>query len=306
MSTATYRSSLWSGICFVLLAALCWAFIGPIGRYSLEQGATPLEAAFWRAVFGSVFFWLHGLRSGLVVVPFRAAAACMLFGIVGIGGLFGTYLVAVQQVGAALSSVLLYTAPAWVAVFSRLVYKEKLSPAKTAAVILAVGGAALACSSGGGLPQGASRYGLLMGLASGLAYSAHYIFGAHYLRRYSPVSLYCWALPAGALILLPFVEFSAKSPSSWMSLLLLGAVCTFGAYRAYGEGLKRLPPTTASVLAAMEPIIASLLAWWWWQELFSPLGWVGAALVVAAALLIVGTTRRAEETPPPRTAPQGN
>ncbi len=287
MSAAPSRSTLWPGILLVLLAALCWAFIGPVGRYCLGHGASPLEVAFWRAVFGAAFFWLHGLRHGLVRVPARTGLAFALFGTVGIGGLFGAYLIAVQQAGAALASVLLYTAPAWVAVLSRLIYRERLRPIQITAVTLAVGGAGLACLSGGGLPQGASVYGMLMGLASGLAYSAHYIFGAYYLRSYSPVSLYCWALPAGALLLFPFADFTAQPASSWLALVVMGAICTYGAYRSYGEGLKRLPPTTASVLATLEPVLASLLAWWWWGEFFSPFGWIGAAMVVAAVLLIV-------------------
>ncbi len=291
MPAVRSSSASWPGIFFVLLAALCWAFIGPIGRYSLEAGAPPLEVAFWRAAFGTLFFWLHGAAKGLIRVPLRAGLAFSAFGMVCIGGLFAAYLTAVAEAGAALSSVLMYTAPAWVAVFSRLLYREVLTPAKIAAVALAVSGAALACLSGGGLPRGASTLGILMGLTAGLGYSGHYIFGTYYLRNYSPISLYCWALPAGALILLPFASFSSPSASSWLALAALGAICTYGAYWFYGEGLKRIPPTTVSVLTSLEPVLAALLAWQWWGELFSPLGWAGAGMVIAAMLLVVAAAR---------------
>ena len=295
MALLPSRAAPWSGVFFVLLAALCWAFIGPIGKYVLEQGASPLEVAFWRATFGAMLFWMHGLRQGLIAVPPRVALAFMLFGIVGIGGLFGVYLTAVHQAGAALASVLLYTAPAWVALLSRLIYKETVTPAKTAAVLLAVGGAALACFSGGGLPQGASTFGMLMGLTAGLLYASHYIFGAFYLRTFSPVSLYCWALPAGALALLVFADFTEKSLSAWLALAAMGLICTYSAFWTYGEGLKRLPPTTAAVLSSLEPILTALLAWWWWDEMFSVTGWIGAFMVLAAVLLVIAGGNKTAE-----------
>ncbi len=288
------------GFFFVFLAAALWAFIGPFGRIAMAEGVSAQETAFWRAVFGALFFWLHAAPRGLYRVPPRTGLVFGLFGIFGIGCLFSVYLVAVDQAGVSLAAILLYTAPAWVAVLSRLLFAEPLSGRKLLALACAMGGAGLACASGGGLPQGASLLGIGAALFSGFCYSLHYIFSRHYLRDYSSVTLYCWCLPAGALFLLPFVlasGFAAKTPLAWAAMAGMGLVSTYGAYWTYCEGMKRLSPTLVAITATLEPVLAGLMAWLFWGETFSLLGWLGAALVLAAVLLVVAV-REGEDAAP--------
>ena len=275
------------GYVFAVLASLFWAFLGPLGRICMADGLSPQEAAFWRAIFGAFFFWLHAVPKGLVRVPPRTALIFAAFGCVGISGLFGSYFLAVDKAGAALAAVLLYTSPAWVALLSRLFFREPFTGPKLLALALALIGVALACLSGGGFPRGASFLGIAAGLTAGFCYSLHYIFGAYYLKQHSPLTLYCWCLPAGALLLLPFISFSAKSATAWIALAMLGFFCTYAAYLSYCEGLKRLPPTVVAVVATLEPLLAALVAWWWWGEWFSFLGWIGASLILCGVLLIV-------------------
>ncbi len=264
-----------AGYGFVLLAAGLWALIGPLARYCLAEGVTPLEIAFWRA---------HGLWRA----PARDAAAFAAFGLVGVALFFGSYQLAVREGGAALASILLYTAPAWVALLSRLCFAEPLTRAKLAALGLAMAGAFLICRSGGGLQGGTSAAGIGFGLLAGFTYSLHYVFSRHFLRRHSPVTMYLFCLPVGALALLPFVDFAPKGPLAWSLLVLgMGLVTTYGAYLAYCEGMRRLSPTRVAVVANFEPVLAALLAYWLWDELFPPSGWVGAGLVIAAVFCVV-------------------
>ncbi len=277
-----------AGYGFVLLAAGLWALIGPLARYCLAEGVTPLEIAFWRAAFGALFFGLHAARHGLWRAPARDAAAFAAFGLVGVALFFGSYQLAVREGGAALASILLYTAPAWVALLSRLCFAEPLTRAKLAALGLAMAGAFLICRSGGGLQGGASAAGIGFGLLAGFTYSLHYVFSRHFLRRHSPVTMYLFCLPVGALALLPFVDFAPKGPLAWSLLVLgMGLVTTYGAYLAYCEGMRRLSPTRVAVVANFEPVLAALLAYWLWDELFPPSGWVGAGLVIAAVFCVV-------------------
>ena len=284
------------GYVFAAMAALFWAFLGPLGRICLADGVSPLETAFWRALFGAFFFWLHAAPKGLVRVAPRTGLAFAAFGFVGVSLFFGSYFMAVEKAGAALAAVLLYTAPAWVALLSRLFFREPFKGPKLLALILALTGAVLASLSGGGLPQGASFIGIAAGLTAGFCYSLHYIFATHYMKKYSLFTIYCWCLPAGALLLLPFIKFSPKTPTTWATLVLLGFLCTYAAYWAYCEGLKRLPPTVVAVVTTSEPIMAALLAWWWWGELFSLQGWTGAGLIIGAVLLVVVYPARSKET----------
>ncbi len=276
------------GFVYVFLAATMWGLLGPVSLFSLKAGFDPLEVAFWRAFFGATLFIAHALFTrSFRVSRARDGVSFLIFGIVGVGGFFAAYQGAVQKSGAALASVLLYTAPAWVAVFSRIFFKEELSWVKVIAIAMSLAGAAGISLSGGGVPGEVNWLGVFLGMLSGLLYSTHYIFSKHYLARYSTVTLYGFILLFGALALLPFVPFKEKTLVDFIPLGVLGLVCTYGAYLAYCEGVKRLALTRAAVLATLEPVMATIFAWWWWQEEFSLLGWIGTALIIGAVLFMV-------------------
>lgn len=279
------------GYAFVLLAASCWALIGPLAKFGLQAGLSPQEIAFWRAAFGAVCFCTHAGIAGLFKAKLKEKIIFSLFGIVGIAVMFSSYQVAVREGGAALASVLLYTAPAWVTVFSRLFFAEPLTRLKLTALVLAMFGATLAVLSGGGLQNtpgaGVTTLGIACGLLAGFTYSLHYVFAKRYLSDHSPITLFAYCLPVGALALLPSIEFAPKSTMDWIPLIALGVVCTYAAYSSYCQGMIRLSATKVAITANLEPILASLLAWWWWGELFSPLGWFGASCVIGAVFMII-------------------
>ena len=287
------------GSLFIFLAAVCWGFLGPVGRIAMEEGLSPTDVAFWRAAFACCFFLLHAARARTLKV--RAAAdlgAFALFGLVSIASFFACYQHAVQHGGAALSSVLLYTAPAWVAVFSRLFFGERLTAIKAAAIAMAMAGVICISLSGAGASpaapvglgdsgSGFPLAGVFFGLLAGLLYSTHYIFSKKYLKYYTTFTLYGFSMIFAVLGMLPFVSHFPGTPAAWGAVLFLAFICTYAAYWAYCEGLKRLAPTKAAVLCTLEPVVATALAWWMWGERFMGVGWVGAALVIGAVLVLV-------------------
>src|SRR5688572_9249773 len=101
----------------VLVAAVLWGLLGPASYLALRDGVAPLEIAFWRAALGALLFGAHALAGGgrAAFRPARAdLPALVAFGVVGVSVFYGAYQLAVREGGAALASVLLYTAPAWV------------------------------------------------------------------------------------------------------------------------------------------------------------------------------------------------
>ena len=284
------RTSIGYGCIF--LAAVCWAFLGPAGRFAMNEGLTPLEVAFWRAALGCLLFLPHAaLTRTLKLHSFADLGAFALFGLVSLASLFVCYQHAVQNGGAALTSVLLYTAPAWVAVFSRLVFGERLTPFTLAAIGMSLAGVACVSFSGtnaGALPTPVFPLaGVVFGLLAGFLYSTMYIFTKSYLKRYTTYTLYGFSMVFASLGLLPFVSRLPATATAWAWLLFIALVCTYLGFWAYGEGLKRLAPTKAAVLCTLEPVVATAVAWWMWDERFSGLGWIGAALIIGAVLILV-------------------
>ena len=285
------RSPAQLGALWVLTAACLWGLLGIFGKFAQQGGVSPLEVAFWRALLGGGCFAISALLRGSALPRGRDLLLTALFGLGGVSMFYGSYQLAVKAGGASLASVLLYTAPAFVALSGWLFWQERLGGRELAAICLTLSGVAL-ISLGGGSGVRVSALSLGWGLTAGLTYSLYYLYGRVFFERYDPQALYAVALPVGALGLWPFVTFSAKTGAAWLNLAAIALLCTFAAYSAYSLGLRRLNPTRASVIASLEPVVASLLAALLFAERLGLLALCGAALVIGAALLLSLTPRR--------------
>jgi drug/metabolite transporter, DME family len=297
------------GYAYIVAAALLWATIGPSARFALQAGIAPLEIGFWRATIAGLLFALHAGVRGRLRIARADLPAVGAFALLGVTVFYWSYFRAVQLGGAALAAILLYTAPAWVALAAALWLGERLTVRKSVAVALTLAGIALvAFGSGPAVASGASIAttriaALAWGLLSGLAYAGYYLFGKRYFGRYEASTLFAYALPVGALLLLPAVRFAPKSGHEWLVLAFLAVVPTYGAYLLYSFGLARIEATRAATVATLEPVAAAALAYVVWGEALRGVGYVGAALVLAG-VLVVATEREAREAvAPPHEGP---
>jgi DME family drug/metabolite transporter len=297
------------GYAYIVAAALLWATIGPTARFALRGGIEPLEISFWRAAIAGLLFLLHAVIRGRLRIARRDLPAVGGFALLGVTIFYWAYFRAVELGGAALAAILLYTAPAWVALAAALWLGERLTARKSLAVALTLAGIALvAVGSAAGVSVGASPAAsrvpaLAWGLLAGVAYAAYYLFGKRYFARYEASTLFAYALPLGAALLLPLVSFAPKSATEWLVLLFLAAVPTYGAYLLYSFGLARLEATRAATVATLEPVAAAALAYLVWGEALRGPGYVGGALVLTGVLLVATEREAPLALEPPHEGP---
>lgn len=279
----------------ILAAAFLWGLLGILGKWAQGAGVQPLEVAFWRAVLAGGLYALHAAVTRSAIPRGRDFWVTAGFGILGVSVFYGSYQLAVRSGGASLASVLLYTAPAFVALMGWAFLREKLGVRE----LLAVAGTLLGIgliSLGGGQGVNVTGAALSWGLVAGFTYSLYYLYGKAFFHRYAPHALLAVALPIGALFLLPFVEFTPKTAPAWGSLSAIAVFSTYLAYLAYSAGLRYLPATRASVIASLEPVVATALAALIFAERPAVLALLGAALVIGAALTL--SVDKREEHPP--------
>ncbi len=278
--------------CYVLLAAIMWGLIGPLSKHAFAQGMDTVDVGFWRTTLACIMYAVHAICIKEVRIKKTDLPVVFAFGVCGIAGLFGFYVVAVREGGAALASVLLYTAPAWVALLSYGILKERMTFFKMLAVFMTIAGVAFV-SFGPQLfgehkqTMTFSTAAIVFGLLSGFAYALYYIFGKKFLGKYKTPTLLAYAMPVGSLALAPFCSFRIPNVESFLTCIALAIVSTYGAYSVYYAGLKHLEATRASVVATMEPVVASVVAYFWFGELFDGAGYVGAGLILSSVLLTV-------------------
>lgn len=284
------------GYLCIVAAAVLWGTLGPVARFAFRDGIDPLELAFWRAVIGGAAFAAHAIVRRRLRIARRDVPALVAFALVGVTVFYWSYLQAVRTGGAALAAILLYTAPAWVAVAGALWLGERLTTRKLAALVLTLAGVALV-AVGGGLALGdVGAAALGWGLLSGVSYAAYYLFGKRYFERYPAPTVFLYALPLGALALLPVIPWSPKAPADWLVILFIAVVPTYLAYLLYSLGLRRIEATRAATVATLEPVVAAVLALVVWRERLGAAAVIGSGLVLAGVLVM--TTTRESVLPP--------
>jgi DME family drug/metabolite transporter len=284
-------------ITYLFAAATLWGMIGPISKIVFAAGFSPLETAFWRGVLAGIAFIIHWLfkRYPFPTAP-RQLFGLVLFGVFGVALLEGSYVYAVHFGGAALASVLLYSAPIWVNLASAVIFKEKIPIRRWTSLSITMAGVLGVCLWGASAEYSAAA--ISWGLLSGLSYAAFYLAGKIYFHKINPVVVYMIAFPVGSIAILPFMTFAVglpigiifghllhAAPHTLLALTTIGLLCTYLAYWFYSKGLQLVDTGKAAIITMVEPLVSVTLAAIMFGEVFTVAGYISALLVVGGVTL---------------------
>jgi drug/metabolite transporter (DMT)-like permease len=280
------------GYFFVIVAAMLWSAIGLLVRALYDQYGLPaLTIAFLRAGVGALVALgaLLIARRDLLRVPPRDWAFFVAYGAFGIGAFYWLYAQAIVQTTVTMAVVLLYTAPAFVALIAWRVLGEALDARKIIALALAFGGCALVARAYDPAQLSLNWVGILIGLGAGLTYALFTILGKVVVEKYSLWTALTYQLLFGALCLAPFQTRDAfapliEHPEAWLYLLGLVFGATLGAIGFFTAGLRLVPASNASILATIEPVMASAFAFFLLGERMEVWQMIGGAMVIGGAV----------------------
>lgn len=286
-------------------AAALWGSMGVVSRFAFQAGLTPLAVAFYRATLA---FVTVGAVT-LVLMPERLrirradVGLFALFGLVSIAVFFFVYLFAISLTTVATAAILLYTAPAWVLVLSRLAFGEALTRPKLWALGLALTGCLLVVRAYDVAALRLTLPGVLAGLASGLTYALYSVFGKTALRRHpAPVTL-TYALGFGSVFLGVAAAATGQLDTgilraAWPMVIYLGLVTTLLAQFMYLSGLHVVEAGRASLIATLEPVVAAVLGYLILRERLDLWQGLGGLAVLSGVLLVRRSPVPPAELPP--------
>lgn len=289
----------WLGAALVICAASLWATFGLFAKSLYASGFTPIELASVRTWVGFAGIALVALRHpkrlrlGARDLVFFAA-----YGVVGFALFEWLYFETVERTTIAVAAALLYTAPAFVVLLSRLLWREALGWKRLLSLVLVLVGVVLVTGALGAIVTGTVEVGaaaILLGLCAGSTYALYTIFSKLALQRTEPVPALFWSFGFAALalaVVAPPLEPLTRDPAALPRLLALGLVPTLLAYFLYLRALRELRASTASMLAAIEPAVATILAALFFAERIATTQMVGITIIVAAAATLARTTPR--------------
>lgn len=281
-------------IASVVVAAALWGLMGVFVRHFSAVGLGSLETTEVRILCGLVLLGLYLLlfhREKLRVHP-RDLWCFVGTGIVSLLFFSWCYFQTMTLTSLAVAGVLLYTAPVFVMLLSALLFRERITKRKAAALLMAVAGCALV--SGIGSAHSLSPKGLLLGLGSGFFYALYSIFGRYAIRRgYGSwtITFYTFLFcAAGGAVLCDWSvagqAVAAQGGQIFLWMAAMGLVTAFAAYLLYTWGLERIESSRAAILASVEPVVAALVGIFWFREAVSLQAIVGIVLVLGAIAVL--------------------
>ena len=252
------------GFWFVVLGAMQWATLPLFSRFVYANGSDPLTAAAFRGYIASAIFLIWFLCKGkLKGVTLREIPFYLCYGIFGVGGTFVFYMIAIDLLSTSMASMLLYTAPAFVIIFSRIFFGDPITKIKLAGLLCTLGGCFLVVRGYDFSSFSGNLTGILIGLASGICYSMVTILGRIANKKHDSTTNTGLMTMLGSLMFLfikPPWTLSMPTLPLWGGYAGLAVIGSIGAYLAYLKGLSSgLDGGLASMTATLEPVLATTL-----------------------------------------------
>ena len=276
----------------ILLAAALWGIIGLWNRRLMAGGLSPTSIVAVRNFGGMALLTAVFAVKDRSVFRVKKEHLKYFFGTGVVSILFFTvcYFSCQQICSLAVASILLYTAPSIVVVLSAILWREPVTRKKLLALGLTLVGCALVC----GLFAGdltVTLPGIALGLGSGFFYALYSIFGRYALAHYDSMTVTVWTFlfagPLSLLLLRPAELMTAfKQPANWGLALGLVVFSTVLPYIFYTRGLARVESGKASIMASLEPVVASLAGVLIFGEPMSGMTLVGIALVLSGVVIL--------------------
>ncbi|WP_354643173.1 DMT family transporter [Kitasatospora camelliae] len=294
-ATRTTALPVGRALLYVLVSATAWGTAGAAAALLYARsGLGPMALTFWRSA-GGVLLLLAvralGRRGPRPVLPWRRRLPRILANGLGLTLFQTAYFLAVRDTGLAVATVVtLGAAPVMVALGARAAMGERLGAAGTTAVLGALAGLAVLVLGDGG--SGTVRpSGVGWALLSAAGYACLTLV-TRWLGRSgsgeSPLTTTLWSFGVCAVCLLPLALAEGIRPQpaglgQTLGLLVyLAAVPTALAYGLYFAGAAVVRATTASVIALIEPVSATVIAVLLLGERLTPATLAGTTVLLAS------------------------
>lgn len=279
---------------FVIIAGLLWGTSGLFVHMLTPYGFSSLQMT---AVRGTVSFIAIAIIAFFKDRKlFKIRPLDMLI-CLGVGVMLylasACYYSAIPMTSVATAVMLMYTAPVFVAVASVILFGEKMTKMKASAIAVMLVGCCLVSGVIGNF-RVVNVWGILLGLAAGVAYGSYNIFSKLCMRRgLDPLTVTVYGF-----LVMTVISFCVASPGDIVSTagaaplqtipLLIGlGVFTFVVpYTLYTVGLRDLPAGTASALSIMEPMSATVYSVIFLSEPLNVYTVLGIVTVVVSVLML--------------------
>lgn len=276
----------------ILLAGTSWGFMGLFSKLILAGGYSSFTVVFIRNFGALVVLTLLFLlfdrsvfrveKKHLPIFAFTGIASVYLFGI--------CYFTGIKYHSAAVASVLLYTAPGFVIIGSRFVWKVPITKKR----LLALGMTVFGCICISGVFAGefsTTALGFALGIGSAITYASYSVVSPFALKHYPPMTCTYYTFVFAGLASLTLLDLGemhgvVTDPKMLASAIAFVFVSTVIPYIFYTKGLAKVDPGKASIMVSVEPVVAAIAGALFLGEPITLMVALGIACVLAAVVIL--------------------
>lgn len=273
-------------------AAFFWGASGTAAKYLFQSDMPVMLVVQSRVVIAAVLLTIFLLFTDkrLLVVSLSDIRDFALLGILGVAGSNYTFYMAINLTNVGIAILTQYTAPAMVAIYMLLSKQEHISRIKTLSILLSLGGSSIML--GAFNPHlHITALGIFFGIMSAVCFAFFNVYYRVANKQYSLWTALTWTLiSAGAFWLvldgLAGVHTGSLEISRVWILILFSVSSIVIPYYLYFHGLKYLVPSTAIIVATLEPVIAIFTSFIFLGETLGLSQIVGGIFIVSAVILL--------------------
>lgn len=284
------------GIPLVLLAGCLWGLSGVLGQLLFQS--TDISIGYVSTIrmlasgVGILSICIIKKDSSMIAIWKNKNAMIRLFffAIAGVMSVQYTYFSAIAASNAATGTVLQYTYPILMLLYTALYMKKMPSIQEIFAIISAFLGIVLISTHGNLHTLSISKAALAWGLSSAVAFVIYTVSPQKLHNHYSIFAVTGWGfLLAGILMCVITKSYAVHVSFTPYSVLLVAAIAVFGTlipFLIYGFGVRLLGNVKASLFATVEPVVSAILAFFLANVTFTKIDILGFVCILGAIQIV--------------------
>lgn len=282
------------GYIIISIAGSLWGTLGLFGKTLFGFGLSPEITVFYRLFIGFWIILLYIILKdiSLLKIDKKGIIFTALIGLISQAIYNLLYFQSIKHTTIATAVVLLYTAPIYLTIFGRILYKEKISLTKIISLLLCFAGCFLTATGGDFKLLSINFFGIIMGLGAGLTYAMCTILSKAIVNSYNPYTIIVYSFLFAWIFLIPFSN-PLNIINYKMTLPLLLTLFAFGlfpsalAYILYISGLSyNIESSKAGILCSLEIVVSILISFFIFNEPINVIKFIGIIFVLTSILLI--------------------
>lgn len=277
----------------IFIAGVLWGTIGIFVNELNSLGASSPQICFLRMFAGFLIMSAAAFvknKKNFFAVDKKTLLLCAGLGLISHGFFNIFYTASIKLNGMGIACVLMYSAPVFTAIASKIFFHEKISSLKIFALVLNILGCIFTVTGGKifNNPE-LSLIGISAGLGTGFCYGMAAIFGkAAEKVDASIISAYSYLFAALFLLIFNTPGLENLNAKILGTGFLYGLIPTSLAYIVYYNGLKKIRDTSkVPVIASIEPIAAVLIGMIIYNEQVEAANFLGIAVVFLSIVIMV-------------------